>query len=139
MKALLTTLLLAISTLTASEPFIEKQDLFTVGDHPGYSIYHIPGVVVTARDTVLVWCEARKRPAGASDWDDIRILLRRNSDDGKSWSAPKSVVSEEARINCLSPARSKAGQDSCHNGHLSSVVSFEGAGFACQKRRLRLG
>ena len=95
MKTLLATLLLATSTLTASEPFLEKLDLFTVGDHPNYNIYHIPGVVVTARGTVLVWCEARKRTAGVSDWDDIRILLRRSTDDGKSWSAPNSVVSVE--------------------------------------------
>jgi sialidase-1 len=27
-----------------------------------------------------------------SDWDDIRILLRRSTDDGKSWSTPKSIA-----------------------------------------------
>ena len=79
--------------LTAAEPFIEKRDLFRVGDDPAYNIYHIPGVVVTAKGTVLAWCEARKRPAGVSDWDDIRILLRRSTDDGKTWSAPKSIAS----------------------------------------------
>jgi sialidase-1 len=48
--------------------------------------------VVTARGSVLAWCEARKRPAGGSDWDDIRILLRRSTDDGKTWSPPRSIV-----------------------------------------------
>jgi hypothetical protein len=81
--------------LTAAEPFIEKQDLFTVGEDPAYSLYHIPGVVVTAKGTVLAWCEARKRAAGVSDWDDIRILLRRSTDDGKTWSAPKSIANVE--------------------------------------------
>jgi sialidase-1 len=76
----------------ASDRFMEKQDLFVVGEDPAYNIYHIPGVVVTAKGTVLAWCEARKRPAGVSDWDDIRILLRRSTDDGKSWSAPKSIA-----------------------------------------------
>ena len=71
--------------LTAAEPFIEKQDLFTVGEDPAYQLYHIPGIVVTAKGTVLTWCEARKRAAGVSDWDDIRILLRRSTDDGKTW------------------------------------------------------
>jgi len=47
---------------------------------------------VTAKGTVLAWCEARKRPAGVSDWDDIRILLRRSTDDGRSWSAPVSIA-----------------------------------------------
>ncbi len=73
-------------------PFFEKQELFQTGDDPAYSIYHIPGIVVTARGTVLAWCEARKRPAGVSDWDDVRILLRRSTDDGKTWSPPKSIA-----------------------------------------------
>ena len=76
----------------AAEPFLEKQDLFKVGDNPAYNIYHIPGIVVTAKGTVLAWCEARKRTAGVSDWDDIRILLRRSTDDGRSWSAPVSIA-----------------------------------------------
>lgn len=81
--------------LAAAEPFIEKQDVFKVGDDPAYNIYHIPGIVVTAKGSVLAWCEARKRPAGVSDWDDIRILLRRSTDDGKTWSAPKSIANVE--------------------------------------------
>jgi len=76
----------------AAEPFIEKLDLFTVGEDPAYQIYHIPGIVVTAKGSVLAWCEARKRSAGVSDWDDIRILLRRSTDEGKTWSAPKSIA-----------------------------------------------
>ena len=76
--------------LLRAEPFLEKQDLFTVGEDPAYNIYHIPGVVVTAKGTVLAWCEARK---GGGDWSDIRILLRRSTDDGRTWSAPKSIAS----------------------------------------------
>jgi len=76
----------------ADDSWIEKQDLFAVGEDPAYNIYHIPGIVVTAKGTVLAWCEARKRPAGVSDWDDIRILLRRSTDEGKTWSPPKSIA-----------------------------------------------
>jgi sialidase-1 len=81
--------LLVPSFATAAEPFIEKQDLFTVRDDPAFNLYHIPGIVVTAKGTVLAWCEARK---GGGDWSDIRILLRRSTDDGKTWSAPKSIA-----------------------------------------------
>ena len=81
MKTALLLLLLAASVLGA-EPFIEKQNLFTVGDDPAFNIYHIPGIVVTAKGTVLAWCEARK---GGGDWSDIRILLRRSTDDGKQY------------------------------------------------------
>ncbi len=85
-------LCLALGAAHAAEPFIEKIDLFTVGEDPAYQLYHIPGIVVTAKGSVLAWCEARKRAAGVSDWDDIRILLRRSTDDGKTWSAPKSIA-----------------------------------------------
>ncbi|MFZ4596370.1 MAG: hypothetical protein ACOYOF_19085 [Verrucomicrobiaceae bacterium] len=90
--ALLAVLLLPLSSSRAAEPFLDKQPLFTAGEDPAFSIYHIPGIVVTAKGTVLAWCEARKRPSGVSDWDDIRILLRRSTDAGKTWSAPKSIV-----------------------------------------------
>ena len=39
-----------------------------------------------AKGTVLAWCEARKK---GGDWDAINILLRRSTDVGKTWSAPK--------------------------------------------------
>jgi sialidase-1 len=80
------------AAISAVGAFVEKQDLFRVGDDPAYNIYHIPGIVVTARGSVLAWCEARKRPSGVSDWDDVRILLRRSTDDGKTWSPPKSIA-----------------------------------------------
>jgi len=67
---------------------MEKLDLFTVAD-TGFKIYHIPGIVVTAKGTVLAWCEARKK---GGDWDDIKILLRRSTDDGKTFSEPKSIA-----------------------------------------------
>jgi sialidase-1 len=84
-------LLLSLLTLAASaaEPFIEKLDLFKVGDDPACKVYHIPGIVVTAKGTVLAWCEARKK---GGDWDDIKVLLRRSTDDGKTWSEAKSIA-----------------------------------------------
>jgi sialidase-1 len=72
----------------AAAPLIEKIDLFAVGDS-SYKLYHIPGVVVTAKGTVLAWCEARKK---GSDWDDIHILLRRSTDDGRTWSQPRDIA-----------------------------------------------
>ncbi len=70
------------------EPFIEKIDLFEAGKG-GYKLHHIPGIAVTAKGTVLAWCEARKK---GSDWDAIDILLRRSSDDGKTWSEPQKIA-----------------------------------------------
>jgi sialidase-1 len=69
-------------------PMLEKIDLFKAGDG-GYKIFHIPGVVVTAKGTVLTWCEARRK---GGDWDAIDILVRRSTDDGRTFSAPVSVA-----------------------------------------------
>lgn len=74
--------------LPAAEPTLSKQPLFQTGDL-GYKIFHIPGIVVTAKGSVLAWCEARKN---GSDWDQIDILLRRSTDDGLTWSAATSIV-----------------------------------------------
>ena len=79
--------LLTISAGLCAEPFIEKSDLFTAGEG-GYKVYHIPGIVVTAKGTVLAWCEARQK---GGDWDQIEILLRRSTDEGKTWSEPKMI------------------------------------------------
>ncbi|HWC97752.1 MAG TPA: sialidase family protein [Candidatus Sulfopaludibacter sp.] len=63
----------------------ERLDLFQakVG---GYALYRIPGLVVTRRNTVITYAEARRHTG--SDWDDIDILLRRSTDGGKSFDAP---------------------------------------------------
>jgi sialidase-1 len=85
----LTLLLMSlVAPICADEPFCEKIDLFKAGD-VGYRLYHIPGIVVSAKGTVLAWCEARR---DGSDWDQIDILLRRSTDDGRTWSQPRKIV-----------------------------------------------
>ncbi len=70
----------------AGEPRLEKSDLFEAGQG-GHKLYRIPGIVVTAKGSVLAYCEARKHTG--LDWDDIDILLRRSTDGGRTWSQPK--------------------------------------------------
>ena len=71
----------------AAEP--EKVDLFDA-DKGGYKLYRIPGIVVTSKGTVLVYCEARKSDRG--DWGSIDILLRRSTDGGKTWGEPRKIA-----------------------------------------------
>lgn len=56
----------------------------------GYALYRIPGIVVTAKGTVLVYAEARRNTGG--DWDEIDLPMRRSTDGGKtfgtSWIVP---------------------------------------------------
>lgn len=81
---------LSISTVFAQAiPIVESRlDLFRGGDG-AYELYRIPGLVVTAKGTVIVYCEARKR--AQSDWGSIDILMRRSTDGGKTFSLPAVV------------------------------------------------
>lgn len=71
----------------AAEP--ERQELFTA-DSGGYSVYRIPGIVVTPNGTVLAYCEARSSDRG--DWSTINILLRRSTDGGKTFDAARRIA-----------------------------------------------
>ena len=86
LKSALLTLLFAAS-LHAAEPV--KTDLFTAGD-AAYETYRIPGIVVTKKGTLLVYCEARK--SAKSDWGHIDVMLRRSTDGGKTFDAPRKIV-----------------------------------------------
>jgi DNA-binding beta-propeller fold protein YncE len=87
--------LLILSCRGSAEPVLTRTDLFEAGKN-GYALYRIPGVVVTARGTVLVYCEARKKTGG--DWDAIDILLRRSTDGGVTWEAAHKIVSVNGRV-----------------------------------------
>ncbi len=87
-------LIIASSRGGAAEPFIDKSDLFEAGKG-GYALYHIPGIMVTAKGSVLAWCEARKR---GSDWDMIDILLRRSTDNGRTFDLPKCIAEVKGPI-----------------------------------------
>ncbi|QDS98824.1 sialidase family protein [Adhaeretor mobilis] len=81
--------LLALTRLSASEPFLEKTNLFEE-ETDGFVCYRIPGIVVTARGTVLAYCEARK--FSTADRGEIEIHLRRSTDGGRSWDPPQQVA-----------------------------------------------
>lgn len=72
-----------------AQPLLSKTDLFEAGKGD-YTLYRIPGLVVTARGTLLAYCEARKRAGG--DWGTIDILLRRSSDGGKTWDESRKIA-----------------------------------------------
>ena len=102
-----TTLLFTpLSGARAAEPVIEKTDLFTAGEN-GFALYRIPGIVVTTKGTVLVYCEARS-DAG-SDWGEIQVYLRRSADGGKTWEAARQVAHFGERFPG-NPRKNKGGE-----------------------------
>ena len=77
------------SVSQAAEPFLEKTVLFEELSN-GFTLYRIPGIVVTAKGSVLVYCEARK--FSGADRGEIEIHLRRSTYGGRTFSPTKQVA-----------------------------------------------
>jgi sialidase-1 len=80
---------LAAASCIADSASIEKSDVYKAGES-GYAVYRIPGIVVTAKGTVLAYAEARKSERG--DWNTIDIVLRRSTDGGGTWSKFRKIA-----------------------------------------------
>ena len=61
-----------------------------------YSDIRIPGIVATAKGTLLRYCECRR---ASSDWADIDIKISRSDDVGKSWNTVSIIESEGNTLN----------------------------------------
>jgi sialidase-1 len=78
----------------------EQQALFVAGEG-GHHTYRIPALVATTRGAVLAFCEGRRD--SARDYGEIDLLLRRSTDGGHSFDAPRVVVTQ-AGWTCGNPA-----------------------------------
>jgi sialidase-1 len=65
----------------------------------GYELYRIPSLIVTQKGTVLAFCEGRQ---GQEDSGDIDLVVKRSSDNGKTWSE-QSVVWSDGGNTCGNP------------------------------------
>jgi len=66
----------------------------------GYHTYRIPAMVVTNKGTILAFCEGRKN--SSSDTGDIDLLLRRSTDNGKTW-AKVQIIRDDRENVCGNP------------------------------------
>jgi sialidase-1 len=83
------------SVSQAAEPFLAKTVLFEELTND-FTSYRIPGIVVTAKGSVLVYCEARK--FSGADRGEIEIHLRRSTDGGRTFSPAKQVAHMGPRL-----------------------------------------
>jgi sialidase-1 len=115
-------LLIACATPAAAQ---EKLDLFEAGTG-GYALYRIPGLAVTSKGTVLAYAEARKSDRG--DWGPIDILMRRSTDGGRTWSAPKSIASVDGHKtkNPVALAQSLANPDDVTYNNPVAIAGRDG-------------
>lgn len=77
-----------------------KQDVLWESGRHGYHTYRIPALAVTPKGTVLAFCEGRKSNGG--DSGNIDLLVRRSTDNGKTWSE-QSVVWDDLGNTCGNP------------------------------------
>jgi len=83
----------AIRTAPAAKDRMAKIDLFQAGEE-GYEVYRLPGMVVTPKDAVLAFCEARKSRRG--DWGTIDIL---EDADIKEFGSPSATLQEKKIVS----------------------------------------
>jgi sialidase-1 len=83
---------------TSQEPGIPF--LFDQNTH-GYEAFRIPAIVKTKQGTLLAFAEARKRRSNG-DAGDIDLMLKRSTDNGRTWSAPI-IVWDNGNNTCGNP------------------------------------
>lgn len=92
-------LLIALGLLLPTVPMYAEADnqpaaitqtvLFNKGDG-GYGCYRIPAIVKTKTGALLAFAEARR--AWCADSQEIDLVVKRSDDDGRTWSAAKTVL-----------------------------------------------
>ena len=66
----------------------------------GYHTFRIPSVIVTSQGTLLAFAEGRQR--SQSDSGDIDLVLRRSTDQGRTW-GPMQIVWDDHGNTCGNP------------------------------------
>jgi len=71
---------LACISISATRADVPATVVFKAGED-GYKIFRIPAIVRAANNDLLAFCEARE----GGDASEIDLVLKRSSDDGKTW------------------------------------------------------
>lgn len=83
MKYLLIVLIAFSLSCQSEKALVNPIDLFVAGTE-GYACYRIPAIINTGK-SILAFAEGRKN--GCSDTGDIDLVLKRSTDNGRTWSA----------------------------------------------------
>ncbi|NUQ30067.1 MAG: exo-alpha-sialidase [Acidobacteriaceae bacterium] len=89
---------------------VESVNLWNAGIG-GYATYRVPGIVKTKRGTLLAYCGGRK-DLSKGDWSPTDILLRRSTDDGRTWEPSRMIAGngEDLTDNAVMIADDKTGE-----------------------------
>jgi sialidase-1 len=98
--------LVAISVIVACEvigaesgTMLQETDVFA-GGTDGYHSYRIPALIVSSNGTLLAICEGRRN--SRADSGDIDLVLKRSTDNGRTWSKQQ-VVWDDGLNTCGNP------------------------------------
>lgn len=86
-------------TTHATGAFFEETDLFVAGED-GYACYRIPSIIKAPNGDLLAFCEGRLH--SCSDYGDIDLVMKRSTDNGKTW-GPMKVVFEDGKYAIANP------------------------------------
>jgi sialidase-1 len=98
MKSIVIALFLFHSCLVS--PGQEKIPVFKSGTE-GYKSFRIPAIIRIPGGNLLAFCEGRVD--GSADFGNIDIVMKRSSDNGKTWGALQ-VVAEMDSLQAGNPA-----------------------------------
>ena len=85
---------------TTNEEAEEFNTLFKNGEGD-YACFRIPAIVKTNSGAILAFCEARK--ISCSDTGNIDLVMKRSTDNGKTWTALK-IIWDDGDNVCGNPA-----------------------------------
>lgn len=88
--ALLFTIIFIFNHLQAQQPSIPV----FISDTEGHKIYRIPAIIKLPDNDMLAFAEGRVN--GGADFGDINIVMKRSSDNGKTWGSISTIVDYDA-------------------------------------------
>src|SRR5687767_712655 len=78
-------------TIASAQPLAPPVDVFTSAQD-GYHTYRIPALLLTPKGTLLAFAEGRK--TSRSDTGHIDLVLKRSTDNGRTWSALQIIAAD---------------------------------------------
>ena len=109
------------------------------GEEREYFHHRIPGIVVTKKDTVIVYCEARtavensKYPKTGEDWNLMDIYIQRSTDGGKTFGDPIYIARGDAKHSCVNNPVMIVGNDNTLHMLYCKDYSIGGGGIWYRK------
>jgi sialidase-1 len=91
--------------LFAAEPTLTHVDVFTSGKD-GYHTFRIPAIVTASDGTLIAFAEGRKFNSHDPGFEnnDIDLVVKRSTDNGKTWSELKVLDDPGERWSACNPA-----------------------------------